>query len=172
MSEKQKINLELQPLRKSGLSAGFKASLYSLIALHLLIFISSGFFQKIFLEGEQFILAIQITFLYIFISIISNEFSKWQLAKLPEQYSLEILRPNIDFLRQTVLKGAHITSVILLIEVAIMLRFGAPIMEKTPDTFGYLGLVLFVSVPFFLVATYLAIRNEFRKLIRNIALTK
>ena len=172
MSEKQKIDPELQPLRKSGLRAGFKASLFTLIALHLLILLSSGFFQKIFLEGEQFILVIQTTFLFIFVSIISNELTKWQLAKLPEQFSLEILRPNVDFLRQTVFKGAHITSFILLVEVAIMLRFGAPIMEKTPDTFGYLGLVLFVSVPFFLVATYLAIRNEFRKLIRDITIKK
>lgn len=172
MNEKQKIDPELQPLRKSGLSLGFKASLYSLIAFHFLILISSGFFQKIFLDGEQFILAIQITFLFIFISIISNEFSKWQLAKLPELHSLEILRPNIDFLRQTVFKGVHITSFILLVEVAIMLRFGAPIMEKTPDTFGYLGLVLFVSVPFFLVATYLATRNEFRKLFRDLAIKR
>ncbi|KKT59349.1 MAG: hypothetical protein UW54_C0028G0004 [Parcubacteria group bacterium GW2011_GWC1_44_26] len=90
MSEKQKISPELQPLRKSGLSVGFKASLYTLIALHFLIFLSSGFFQKIFLEGEQFILVIQTTFLFIFVSIISNEFSKWQLSKLPEQHSIEI----------------------------------------------------------------------------------
>ena len=172
MSAKQKIDPELLPLQKNGLRAGFKASLFTLITLHLLILLSSGFFQKIFLDGKQFVLVIQTTFLFIFISIISNELTKWQLSKLPEQFSLEILRPNVDFLRQTVFKGVHITSFILLVEIAIMLRFGAPIMEKTPDTFGYLGLVLFVSVPFFLVATYLAVRNEFRKLFRNIALTK
>ena len=172
MSEKQKISPELQPLRKSGLYVGFKASLYTLIALHFLIFLSSGFFQKIFLEGEQFILVIQTTFLFIFVSIISNEFSKWQLSKLPEQHSIEILRPNVDFLRQTVFKGVHITSFILLVEVAIMLRFGAPVMEKLPQSFGYIGLVLFVSTPFFFVATYLAIRNEFRKLTGDLALKK
>ncbi len=172
MSKTQKIDPVLQPLRKSGLSAGFKASFATLIALHLLILLSSGFFQGIFLEGGQFILVIQTTLLFIFVSIISNEFTKWQLAKLLEQHSPEILRPNIDFLRQTIFKGAHITSTILLIEVAIMLRFGAPIMEKTPDTFGYLGLVLFVSVPFFLVATYLAIRNVSRKLTTNLTPNK
>ena len=163
MSVQKTINPELQPLRKGGLSAGFKASLATLVALHFLILLSSGFFQKIFLEGEQFILVIQTTFLFIFISIISNELTKWQLAKLPEQFSLEILRPNVDFLRQTVFKGAHITSFILLVEVAIMLRFGAPVAEKLPQSFGYIGLVLFVSAPFFLVAIYLATKNGFRK---------
>ncbi|OIP64919.1 hypothetical protein AUK15_02760 [Candidatus Nomurabacteria bacterium CG2_30_43_9] len=153
----------------SGVSAGFKASLYTLIALHLLILLSSGFLQKIFLEGEQFVLVIQTTFLFIFISIISGEFSKWQLSKLTEQHSLEILLHNVDFLRQTVFKGVHITSFILLVEIAIILRFGAPVMEKLPQSFGYIGLVIFVSTPFFFVATYLAIRNQFRKLFGGIA---
>ena len=172
MKERIKIDPELLALQKSGLSAGFKASLYTLIALHFLIFLSSGCFQKIFLEGEQFILVIQTTFLFIFISIISNEFSKWQLSKLPEQHSLEILRQNVHFLKQTVFKGVHITSFVLLVEVAIMLRFGAPVMEKLPQSFGYIGLVLFVSTPFFFVATYLALRNQFRKLIGDLALKK
>lgn len=159
----KKINSELLPLQKSGLSAGFKASLATLIALHLLILLSSGFSEKIFLDGKQFVLVVQTIFLYIFISIISNEFFKWQISKLSEQHSKELLSANTPFLKQVVFKGAHITSFILLVEIAIMLRFGAPILEKTPDTFGYLGLVLFVSAPFFLVATYLAAKNGFRK---------
>ncbi len=163
MSEKQKIDPELQPLRKSGLSSGFKASLFTLIALHLLILLSSGFFQKIFLEGGQIILVIQTTFLFIFISIIANEFFQWQIGKLSEQHSLDTLRANATFLKQTVFKGAHITSFILLVEIAIMLRFGAPAAEKLPQSFGYVGLVLFVTAPFFFVATYLAAKNRFRK---------
>ncbi len=172
MNGKQKIAPELLPLQKSALSLGFKISLYSLIAFHLLIALSSGFFQNIFISGEQFILVIQTTFLFIFISIISNQFSKWQLLKLLDLYAIEILRSNIDFLRETVLKGVHITTVILLVEVAIMLRFGAEVMAETPNNFSYLGLVLFVSVPFFLVAIYLAVRNELRILFRDIALGK
>ncbi|KKS57840.1 MAG: hypothetical protein UV24_C0037G0002 [Candidatus Nomurabacteria bacterium GW2011_GWA2_42_41] len=157
------INSELLQLQKSGLSAGFKASLATLVALHLLILLSSGFFEKIFLDGKQFILVVQTIFIYIFISIISGEFFKWQIGIISEQHSKDLLYANTSFLKQTVFKGAHITSFILLVEIAIMLRFGAPILEKTPDTFGYLGLVLFVSTPFFLVATYLAAKNGFRK---------
>lgn len=156
-------NLELRSLRKSGISAGFKASALTLFSFHLLILISSYFFVEIFSKGNQFILIVQASFLFVLLSLISNGFVKSQLHKITEQYGANVLNTQMPFLKKNVFGGARIASFILFIEIAALLRFGAPAMEKLPQIFGYLGLVLFVSTPFFFVAIYLATKNEFNK---------
>ena len=162
----QQNTSQIPSLQKLGIFAGFKASFAILLALHLLVWLSSYPFLVIF-YNNPLVYLIQAGLLFVFLVILSYWFIKLQLKNVTQQ--LISINTNLPVLRQSIFNGVHITTFLLLFEIVIWsFIFTSTVVYKLPQIFGYLAPVFFISTPFFFIAIYMATKTEVDKWIKGL----